>query len=506
MAGPLKEVGPAVAGTCTRFRRALLSDPERWCTFELGPVPLRLLSAADREDWLAAKLGLLHQVAGFVESFSGDEVAQLLEWAKPCRGRWTMERFLIQLQPERLTGLCLAGVPGQQALLRAVARFQGLTSLELSSCSTPLPKNTAAVVGALTGLRFLSLYSWGGASPAGLGPTRRPRLTRLPVGVVSEALPQLSQLTYLQLGALHVPAASQLTCLAPTLQLLSLFDQDVPASGLPRPPAPADWPLLTSYSADWEFPNSYRGKQVGEHMMHALGCSLAYGAATSITGRAVGVTAEVTLERSYYDGGTLQGLLRQLLPPGAALTQLTLKRSQNAGAASIAALRCAALSELQSLSLDSCAPAAIAPMMECTPQLTSLSITDSTFQSLMWDSMRLRAVPAAMAALPLRRVQLQHVDLPDLPAGRWLEELEELEVSVVRCLPAALAGTPIRRLSLELGAYGRDQTAQLQLPTAADVDNSLLLMPHLERLAVRGRLPMQMIPYLRKQAPHIQLV
>lgn len=104
-----------------------------------------------------------------------------------------------------------------------------------------------------------SLYSWGGTA----GASRRPRLTPLPDGVVSHALPQLSQLTYLQLGALHVPAASQLTCLSPTLQLLSLFDQDVPAGGLPSPPARADWPLLASYSADWDFSSgNWGGKHV----------------------------------------------------------------------------------------------------------------------------------------------------------------------------------------------------------------------------------------------------
>ena len=44
------------------FRRVLLSDPERWCSLELGPAPQHL-SAAQREAWLTAKLGLLRQVA-----------------------------------------------------------------------------------------------------------------------------------------------------------------------------------------------------------------------------------------------------------------------------------------------------------------------------------------------------------------------------------------------------------------------------------------------------------
>jgi len=150
---------PPINAACTRFRRALLSDPERWCSFALGPAPLALWSVAQREAWLAAKLGLLRQVAGLVESFAVEGVEQLLEWAKPCRSRWSVERFLSKLEPEILTSLSMEGVSGRQALLTAAARFGGLTALELSSSSSRLPKNTAAVVGGLVELRFLVCWS-----------------------------------------------------------------------------------------------------------------------------------------------------------------------------------------------------------------------------------------------------------------------------------------------------------------------------------------------------------
>lgn len=74
----------------------------------------------------------------------------------------------------------------------------------------------------------------------------------------------------------------------------------------------------------------------------------------------------------------------------------------------------------------------------------------------------------------------------------------------MRCLPAALAGAPIRRLTLEIGTCARGQAAQPPMPTTADVDNSLLLMPHLERLALRGAVPQQVFSHLRERAPHIR--
>ncbi len=67
-----------------------------------------------------------------------------------------------------------------------------------------------------------------------------------------------------------MPAASQLTCLSPTLQLLSLFDQEPPASGLPSNPTRAQWPLLTSFSADWDFSGLFGGKQVSRAVRNAL--------------------------------------------------------------------------------------------------------------------------------------------------------------------------------------------------------------------------------------------
>lgn len=142
---------PAVNATCTRFRQALLGDPERWCSFELALPQLW----SNREAWLAAKLGLLHQVAGLVESFAMEGVEQLQDWAKNCRGGWSLERFLSRLDPQTLTGLRLEGLTGRQAPLAAAGRFEGLTALELSSSSARLPKNTGAVVGALTELRHL---------------------------------------------------------------------------------------------------------------------------------------------------------------------------------------------------------------------------------------------------------------------------------------------------------------------------------------------------------------
>lgn len=310
---------PAISATCTRFRRALLSDPERWCSFQLGPPPQHHIWSAGsgwKEEWLGAKLGLLRRVAGLVETFCVPDVKQLLDWAKPCRGSWSLQRFLARLDPQALTSLRLEGMPGTQAQLAVAGRFTGLTALELSSSTTPLPRNTAAVVGALAELRFLvrvraiacslllfcvtctdkgtaprrpaaalaaaaaagssltaasrllphcfclqSLYCWGGSTARW---DQLPRLTRLPEGVVSQALPRLSYLTYLQLGAWQVPPASQLTCLSGTLQLLSLFDQAVPTGGLPSPPARADWPLLTSYSVDWDMIDWRTGKQVRE--------------------------------------------------------------------------------------------------------------------------------------------------------------------------------------------------------------------------------------------------
>lgn len=94
-------------------------------------------------------------MGGLVESLSVVGVAHMLDWAKPCPSRWTVERFLARLESQTLTGLSLEGIPGQQKLLTAVTRFEGLTSLDLGSSTTPLPKNTAAVVGALAELRFL---------------------------------------------------------------------------------------------------------------------------------------------------------------------------------------------------------------------------------------------------------------------------------------------------------------------------------------------------------------
>lgn len=322
------------------------------------------------------------------------------------------------------------------------------------------------------------MYSWGGAA-AGRDP--QPRLTRLPAGVVTEALPRLSKLTYLQLGALCTPAAAQLTCLAPTLQLLSLFDQDAPTGGLPSPPVKADWPLLASYSADWEFLGRWAhyntGKQVlgahtsetrtrciggtpalaqpcllkrlphraqvGANLLNVVGCTLTYGAATSATGRAVDVTAEVTLERHYYDRGTLASVLAQLLPAGPALTQLTLRRQHNTD--SLATLCAPALSELEALTLTDCYPACLGPLAACTPHLSSLAFTYASFWYL--GSAGMTALPPAVAALPLRRVQLQGADLVDLPPGRWLEGALPVTTSLWPCfqrLWCALLGWPPR--------------------------------------------------------------
>ena len=75
----------------------------------------------------------------------------------------------------------------------------------------------------------------------------------------------------------------------------------------------------------------------------------------------------------------------------------------------------------------------------------------------------------------------------------------------VRRLPAALAGSPARRLKLMIGTAYRFQAAQLQPPTVADADNSLLLMPRLERLALSGRVPEDVLQHLRAQAPHVHI-
>lgn len=285
-----------------------------------------------------------------------------------------------------------------------------------------------------------------------------------------------------------------------------------------------------------------RCTQVGTNTLAALGYTLTFGAATSATGRTVEVTAEVTLKRSYHDPGTLQGLLDWLLPAGAALVQLTLLEHRSASADSLAALCAPGLSELQALCLDGCASACVAPLLEFAQHVASFSITDSHRSPWLWGSVHLSAVPAAMAGLPLRRLQLRDVNLADLPAGRWLEgttrcmvqvlpadppqtscscssiqwccksvplacllaaEMEELEVSVVHRLPAALAGTPIRRLAITIGAYGHQ--GQSQPPTVADVDNSLLLMPHLGRLKLSGNVPAAVLQHLRERAPHVHL-
>lgn len=157
--------------------------------------------------------------------------------------------------------------------------------------------------------------------------------------------------------------------------------------------------------------------QVGGCRLAAVGCTLTYGATTSATGRAVDVAAEVTAERvAYYEaGGTLQGLLNCLLPAGAALTQLTLQKYSSASAAELASLRAPALSELEALTLQACAATSLLSLCESSPHLTRLSASGFNHYS------RPNAVSAAMAALPLRQVQLHGVNLPDLPAGRWLE-------------------------------------------------------------------------------------
>lgn len=111
-----------------------------------------------------------------------------------------------------------------------------------------------------------SLYSWGGSG------TRRPCLTRLPEGIVTEALPRLSHLTYLQLGARQVPPSSQLTRLSGTLRLLSLFEQGLPAGGLPAPPARVDWAALESYSADWDFSGERNLAQVRQALAAPVRC------------------------------------------------------------------------------------------------------------------------------------------------------------------------------------------------------------------------------------------
>lgn len=87
-----------------------------------------------------------------MESFSLQGAQQLLAEGS---GSWSVQRFLSRLDPGTLTSLCLEGISGGQKQLAAVGRFDGLTALELSSNSTPLPRNTAAVVGELTGLRLL---------------------------------------------------------------------------------------------------------------------------------------------------------------------------------------------------------------------------------------------------------------------------------------------------------------------------------------------------------------
>lgn len=57
-------------------------------------------------------------------------------------------------------------------------------------------------------------------------------------------------------------------------------------------------------------------------------------------------------------------------------------------------------------------------VLEHTPHLTKLAFNPQYSEN--WGT-ALNTVPAAMAALPLRHVVLQGADLPDLPAGRWLD-------------------------------------------------------------------------------------
>lgn len=68
--------------------------------------------------------------------------------------------------------------------------------------------------------------------------------------------------------------------------------------------------------------------QVGGYTLVSLGCTLTYGAATSAAGRPVDVAAEARVQRTWMGNNEapLQGLLERLLPPGAALTQLTLQQ------------------------------------------------------------------------------------------------------------------------------------------------------------------------------------
>lgn len=163
---------------------------------------------------------------------------------------------------------------------------------------------------------------------------------------------------------------------------------------------------------------SHSAPQVAGQSLVSVGATLTYGATTSAAGRPVDVAAEVRLQRSYSNVGSLHDLLSTLLPAGAALTHLTLHADTNPSAESLAALRAPALSELQALTLHDCSAARLRPLVECAPHTAQLSFLSS--HSYRWYS-KVYELPAALVARPLRRLVLQSADLPDLPAGRWLD-------------------------------------------------------------------------------------
>ncbi|KAL4443581.1 hypothetical protein ABPG75_011318 [Micractinium tetrahymenae] len=489
--------GPAVTLVCKRWNRVFYSAPGVWRQFAVtAPRQPEAPTQEEEEEqlhqqqqWAAARLRLLRRVSGMVESlriFRGDELE-----ATGIASGGRVAVFVHFLSPELAREVCLLGFNDISLPAEGLAVLHRLTRLEsLALDSSELPVNTAAVLRRLSpSLRSLNM-SAGRIDPA-----------------VLEALPQLLQLTSLQLSSYRQLPPFDWQRLTALQQLwhLGLCQADSSDKAPLAPPPPAIFPDLRSL----HFSTLFQGLQLAGTSMREL----QYQTISCKPERpreelSFDAEAEEHVQRLQDQTLSLEGvqtlaglrpLLDASLTPRTPLRCLSIDMHAPLPAADVAGCE-THLSSLQALRLshfarrqEGASPGTLESLLEQAPHLTSLTATKCLQGTL----------PTFLAnRTGLQDLYLGFNGLCDLPAGPYLSSLESLGMSGedrLLCLPTALtAAKRLTSLTLNFDTALQLSTADLDARLPASLrhlelaENGLTHLPPFRQLSSLTSLDLSM--------------
>ncbi|KAL4425332.1 hypothetical protein ABPG75_009348 [Micractinium tetrahymenae] len=493
---------------CRCWRRALLAEPALWSKQRLARGSLHDLPLQEQHEWLTSKRRMLAATApvttclevlraGGIRSWpppsgaaTGSQLATLLRSLRcACLADVTLACGPVRVRSNDWSqvGECcaldqLCGLPClPAAALRVLPRFAQLTALSLQSWQ--LPACTAAVL-----LQLPQLHSLQCAA------------REVPASII-DSMCQLTALSRLELRvAVALPPLGGLTQLT-ELQEMYLYCYNEQLSVAPLP-APAAFPALRRFEA---FCSSCTFSEQGNQPLVQVADAVPLTSCKCSVHEDGSSSIELKLRHPLRHPGELQHLLATLLPSGGGpLTSLSLSGDDSwlgEGCLTdmLAALRrCALLRTLRRLDATcwqeepSWVEAALAALLEQAPALSELTLSGSA------------SLPECVRhRIGLRKLDLNHCQLRELPSGPFLQGLEELTLrgsSLSSLPPALLAATRLRRLAFP-ATYPRMSV------TRADVDGILLRLPQLERVDLTGaRLAPATAIHLARAAPHLEIL